>query len=397
MKHLHALIFTMAIFCSSNHAFSQCNINNCGVIFSADSLFFDADEQALQITNVNWGKLSCYTTNMNIGLDVYIYQILPNGSRSDNCHVLNPFPNNLSGYVNYDFGSNALCSYEFTLDTISIGSEDGFFPCDGALYEVEMALFVTVDTTFINSTLTANNHLPAEEYILLPMGYVETHISNTFPGNGQPLLINELKPWHTDTTNTTNDTLYVNCYEDVELYLQGQSLLANCHTLNDFTTAIASETSNIFIYAVNGAAPQLLMDSTTLYKGGQLTGIQANDNCYGGILTHATPYVFTADLLDDACQGTTVNLTLYTHDVFTNQLKSNSLTLVYKELCDEIIEVHDIPITGKFYSAGLQINSKGRVVANDTIMMKAGERISLQNGFKVEAGSKYRAEIEPCE
>jgi len=395
MKHLHALYFTIFIVCtiSTQVVFSQCNINTCGVVFSADTLLYDADDQALQITNINWGQLSCYTTNMNIGLDVYIYQILPNGSRSDNCHVINSFPDNLSGYVNLDFGSNALCNYDFTIDTLNIGSEDGFYPCDGALYEVEMALFVTVDTTFLNSALTVNNHLPASEYIILNMGFVETHISNTFPGNGQPFLINELKPWGAATT----DTLIVNCNQDVELFLHGQSLLANCNTLSNYHTAIASETSNIFIYSVNGASPQLLLDTTLVYAGGQLTGIEANGYCYGGILTDSAPYVFKANLLDDACNGTTVTLTLYTHDGFTNQLKTNTLTLVYKEACEATLILDDIPISASVYSAGLQITSKGTVATNDTVMMKAGERISLQNGFRAEAGTKYRAEIEPCE
>jgi len=398
MKHILTLGFCLSILLTlyTNNAFSQCNINSCGVIFSADNLSFNANTQSLQITNINWGRLSCYTTNMNMGLDVYIYQILPNGSRSEGCHVLNPFPDNITGYVNLDFGNNALCNYEFTLDTLSIGSEDGFYPCDGALYEVEMALFVTTDSTFLNANRTANNHLNADEYVMLNMGYVETHISNTFPGNGQPLLINELRSW--DMSGPGNaDTLIVNCYEDVALFMQGQSILSNCDNLNDYTTAVTSETNNIFIYSFNGAAPQLLLDTALVFNGGQLSGSQSNGYCYGGILTENEPYMFSADLLDDACNGKSVQLILYTHDGFTNQLKTSALTLIYQEECASVRNVHDVPISSNVYKAGMQINSKGTVSVNDTIMMKAGQRISLQTGFKVEAGAKYKATIEPCQ
>lgn len=395
MKHLLPLGFCwfMLLIAYQNKAYSQCNINTCGVIFSVDDLVFDANNQSLLITNINWGKLSCYTTNMKMGLDVYIYQILPNGSRSDNCHVLNSFPDNLYGYVNLDFGNDPLCNYEFTIDELSIGSEDGFYPCDGALYEVEIALYVTVDATFPNSTLTANNHLNMNEYLTLPVGFVETHLSNTFPGNGQPLLINELNPWNAAAT----DTLRVACNEDVALFMQGQSLLANCHNLLDFNKAIASESSNIFIYSENGAPPQLLLDSGMEFSGGQLTGNQANGYCYGGIFTDTTPYIFSSDLLNNPCNGTTVTLTLYTHDGFTNQLKTKTLTLIYGENCVDQLILDNVPIAPNVYAAGLLITSKGTTAFNDTVTMKAGERISLQSGFKVEAGAKYRAEIGACD
>lgn len=397
MKHFCSLFIGINLLILStglvNKVYSQCNINTCGVTFSADTIYFDAANQALEITNINWGQLSCYTTNMQIGLDVYIYQILPNGSRSEACNVLNPFPDNLTGYVNFDFGSDALCRHTFNLDTITIDSSDGFYPCDGALYEVELALYVTVDTAFLNSGLTANNHLHSDEYLMYSLGFVETHITNTFPGNGQPLLLNELSQWDTGI----NDTIWLNCNEDVELFMQGQSLLGNCEILSDFTAAIPSQTTNIFIYSVNGNPPQLVMDTTLTYSGGQLSDIQANNYCYGGILTHTTPYVFSSTLLNNPCDGTTVTLTLYTHDGFTNQLQTSKLTLVYREACVDVINLHEIPIISNIYSAGQHIFSKGTVASNDTIMMKAGERITLQTGFKAEAGSMYRAEIEPCE
>jgi len=138
------------------------------------------------------------------------------------------------------------------------------------------------------------------------------------------------------------------------------------------------------------------MDPNLVFSGGQMSGAQTNGNCYGGILTDTTPFIFNAALLDNPCNGTSARLTLHTHDAFTGQLHTSILFLIYGGACASVLNLHDTPIPSNEYRAGQQIYSKGTVAANDIITMKAGQRITLQKGFKVETGSRYRAEIEGC-
>jgi len=394
MKHFYALCLLLTGLLNVNIVYCQCNITTCNAFFSVDDVDFNVANNALEINNVQFGNIACSNPNAQIGLDVYIYQILPNGSRSDNCNVLRAFPNNFTGYVNLDLGKDPLCGYDYTLQTLTIGESDGFYACDGALYEVELALYITNNSTFLNSGLAVSSSLSNNEYILLSAGFVETHISNTFPGNGQPLLINEIKEWHTGTAGT----IEVACYQDVELYIQGQSMLSNCGDLTNYNKAIPSETSNILLYSIDFGAPQDLLDVNITYNGGQQTGSENNGFCYGGIFTNNSPFVFDADLVPDACDGHFAVLTLFTHDGFTNELHQSTLKIIYSgEECPDILTVNDTPILANTYKANQNISSNGMVNTFDTVIMEAGSRVTLNRGFKARAGSRFNANIQPCQ
>lgn len=378
----------------ADSANAQCNINICGLntIFSAGGVNFNATDKSIEIDNVSFGNIACSDANAQIGMDIYIYQLLPNGERIENCNVLHPFPNNILGYVNYDFGKDPLCGRDFNFGTIVIGNEDGFYPCDGALYEIEMALYTTTNNSFLNSTLTAYDQLSNTEYTMLNLGTVEVNINNVFPGNGQPHIFNEISDWY----SRSSDTIFANCFQNVELFLQGQSLLSNCFPYSDYTSAIPSETSNILAYSVNDAAPIWLHDSQAVHSGGQITGLQSN-KCYGGMLTSVTPYIFDAALLTNACDGTTVKVILYTNDGFTNQIEITEQVIVYRELCAIDITINDEVIDSQIYSAASTITSNGIVETNGNVALKAGDRIRLNSNFSVKTGGVFNASIGSCQ
>jgi len=373
--------------------FGQCNILSCNGLskIAVDTVYFDNTSKSINLTNVEFKNIQCNQTNFNIGLDVYVYQILPDGSRIESCSVLGQTPDNVLGFTRFNLGNSSLCGYTFAIDTIIIDSNYNFIPCDGAVYDIELAIYATTDTTFLTTNTTAYSALNATEYEILSLGTVVANINNVFAGNAQPLLINKLSLWQ---DNLSLDTIFVPCNTDVPLFLQAQSIIADCPPYGDYSSAIPSEMSSVLVYSENGGFPKLLLDPDLGYIGGQQTGKDSSGFCYAGIYTH-TPYIFKAQNVAQPCDSSTVLLTLYLQDAFIDQTVSQQLVIQYiSDLCKPFMQLTGTIYTAN-YAAADSIYSNAQTFANDTVNLKAASRIKLTTGFK--SGSYFSAYIDNCQ
>ncbi len=331
LMYFIALIIPFTFFSFST--FSQCDINaGCAStpILTIDPPTFDVATSTIILDNISFGEFECTATFYQSGIVVYIYQLLPNGNRMELCNVVNPAPYNIVGSAAFGFGQTSFCgSGTINIGTIPIGPGEGFEACDGALLEVEAVLFVTDNMMFDSALASVYSELSANEFISIDLGTIEIDINNEFPANGAPLtsaIINEF-------ATGSNGPITANCGEDVDLYVEGLSRLANCLPYDDISTGIASELSNELYYTVNGGAPVFVANTATGAAGGQLTGPDPalGGNCYAGILTTSdNPYTFEwANLDPNLCDGSTVVVTITTTDIFTGVTLSDEITINY--------------------------------------------------------------------
>jgi len=255
----------------------------------------------------------------------YIYQLLPNGDRIELCNVVDSPPFNVIGSGSFTFGETSACGLgNFDLGSLIIDQNLGFEACDGALLEIEAVLFITDNLNFDPLTESVYSALNANEIISIDLGTLEINVNNEFPGGGLPLTTAIINDYDTGSEGP----LTVNCGEDVNLYVEGISRLANCVSYNDITTGITSELANTFSYTFNGGLP-IIIDSAA---GGQLSGPDPafGDICYGGILTPNSPLTIAeANLPFDLCEGSTLIFTISTTDLFTGVTVSDDITVIY--------------------------------------------------------------------
>jgi len=378
---------------------AQCDISFCNnPTLNADMPVYNAGKNSIDINNLTFGNVGCSLNNKQFGIDVYLYHILPNNSKAGLCDVIGTVPENIAGYVRLDLGNNNICNNTFNLGTISLDNSNGVNICDGTTYEIEIILFATNNTSFKNTNKTVFSELPTSEYISTNLGQIDININNIFPGNAQPLLISEISDW----PSRINGGISVPCYSDVELYLQGQSLLGNCFPYNDYTVAITSELVNVFTYSINGATPVIIENSGTGASGGQNTGpIQNSNDCYGGILTNVQPFIFKANSVANPC-NTSVEFKLTTFDVFTNQTKESIFTVIYYdtsttgEICVNNLVLNNT-LSADTYQAGQTITSNAVLNNNATVNFYAASAISLNNGFTANASNNFLVDIGPCQ
>ena len=387
------LLFTC--FLLVNIAYGQCNINFCGTpTLTASAPVFNAASSSIDIDNITFGNIGCTAANYQTGLDIYVYQVLPNGSRAALCNVLNPAPDNVLGNIKVGLGQTTICGSSINIGTISLDSSNGFIACDGALYEVELALYVTTNTGFINSNLTVYSQLSSSEYTVNNLGTVEANMSGTFPAGAQPLILSNISEWGTGNTGTLN----VPCNTDVSLFVQGQSLLANCPPLSDYNTVIPSQMNNIFSYQTGGSTT-IVQSAFTGASGGQLTGPSAalNGACYSGILTSSSPYVFSASNLTNACNGNSVVLTISTIDGFTGQTVTDQLTIIYGSTpnCPSVLNYTNSIASGT-YAASQSITATNTINSSQNVNFEAGNVICLDPGFEVIQNATFSAIIDGC-
>jgi len=373
---------------------AQCSINFCGTpTLSADPPVFNAANGSLEVNNINIGNIGCTAATYKTGLDIYIYQLLPDGSRVYQCNVQNPSPDNTIGNINVDFGQVNICGIDFNLGSIVADASNGFSPCDGATYEVEAVLYVTTNTTLATGNQTVYSQLSNSEFTSVNLGTVETDVSGTFPGNGQPLISSIIEDFATGNSGT----ITVNCGTDVDLYIEGLSRLANCDPYSDISIGIPSELENNLYYTVDGGSPISIQSPGSGSAGGQQTGPDAalSGLCYSGIYTDQ-PYVFPASNVPNACaNGATVVITIETTDLYTNQTVTDQLTIVYTA-CTANLFVNNSPIQDNLYQAGISINSTGTVGNNGNVEFQAGQTINMNNNFEVPASADFCARIAPC-
>jgi len=323
-RKLLVLIITIATLFNVTNSIAQCDINFCTnpPTLTADAPIFDAANSSIVINNVTFGEVGCAEAAYTVGIGIYIYQLLPDGTRMFQCTVLNSPPDNVIGNISVGFGQIDICGQTpFNLGTIEASPANGFEACDGAIYEVELVLYTTEDLSFNATDFTVFSQLPASQYLSQSLGTVESDITGEFPGNGQPLTSALL-------TDLSGDfgPIELTCGDDINLYVEGLSRLANCLPYDDISTGIPSELTNELFYSVNSAAPVIIQDASTGASGGQLTGPNADGICYAGILGELNlPF----DQVVGACDGAEVVFTLRTTDLFTSQTEEATITVNY--------------------------------------------------------------------
>jgi len=377
------------------YSFSQCNINSCNPQskIAVESVYFDSTNRSINLTNVEFKNLQCNSANFVMGLDVYVYQLLPDGTRDQSCNVFGTTPDNVLGFTRYNMGKTSFCGHSFIMDTIKIESNHNFIACDGATYEIEVAAYATTNVIFSTSMSTVYSLLNSNEYEMLNLGTVTANINNVFAGNSQPLLVNNISLWQ---DSQSNDTIAVPCNTDVPLFLQAQSILADCPPYGDYSSAIPSEMSSVLFFKENGGFPVTLLAPNFGYAGGQQTGVDSLGLCYGGIYTQ-TPYIFEAQNLTQACGGTTVTFTLYLNDSYTGQTTSKNLTIQYtdSQLCEPFINLYGAHYEGNYLAADSIYSNANMLPGNSTTNLQAEHRIKLTSGFK--SGLYFNADIESCQ
>jgi len=290
----------------NNKNLAQCDINlGCpeDVFLSVDPPVFDANTLSISFNNVEIGSFACSEANYTSGMVFYIYQLLPDGSRIDQCSVISEAPFNVVGSVAVNFGQTDFCSITIPIGVIDLPPSEGFEACDGALLQAEAVLYVTEQTNIDASNTSIYTQLPSNQYVVLDLGNIDININNEFPGNGQPLTTAKLRDFNSQSDGPQNLT----CGQDIELYVEGLSRLANCTPYNDISTGITSELVNEFYFQINGGQPIIIVDEN-IGAGGQLTGPDPSLNglCYAGLLNFDAPYVLSFnDLPPDLCDGST--------------------------------------------------------------------------------------------
>ncbi len=394
----HYFIVGLAILfysCFYIPASAQCDINTCirSASLTASPPVFNAANRSIQINDITFANAGCNDGDFILGIDIYVFQLLPNNSQIRNCNVLAPVPNNLLGVVHLDLGKATICGQSFEIEQVIIGTNTGFEICDGARYQIEMALYATTDVNFRSLDKTVDSELNSSEYLLTNLGIIEANITNTF-NNGQPVIATEISNWAT----RSNTTVIVPCNQDVEIYAQGQSIIADCTPFGDYSNAIPSEMVNSFSYAVNGGTPVIIENSLTGSSGGQLSGAisSINSACYGGIITDMIPYTFDASNLANACGGTEVTFSISTTDVFTNQTKTAEYTVIF-DSCVPTLTLNNSALNNAVYAAEQTINSAGTITNNGAVVFQAGDQVSLNNNFTVPSNTNFAVEIATCQ
>jgi len=332
-KYFYIVLFTLILSVFQNNAVkAQCNINTgcaSNVVFSVSPPVFNATSSSLTFGNVTFGEINCNSSSFKSGIAIYIYQLMPDGTRTYQCTVEGPSPFNVIGNITADFGQNVdLCGSNFNIGDIVADPNNGFEPCDGARLESEAVLYVTQNLNFNSNNSSVYNQLQSSEYTTINLGITDININNEFLGNGQPLTTAIVN----DFATGSDGPITLACGEDIELYVEGLSRLANCVPYSDISSGIPSELENQFYYSINGGTPVVIRDSTNGANGGQITGSDANLGglCYAGILNDNNPYVLSyADIASSVCDGDEIVFTIETTDLFTNVTLQDQITVIY--------------------------------------------------------------------
>jgi len=320
----------------ASYSNGQCTIDDCPSAAAITSGIPFFNEAGIVIPSVKFNNIYC--PDGHSGIDVYLYQLLPNGERMENCNVFGDSPDNLVGHTQLYFGAADICIDSVLVVDIEITEDDGFVICDGARYEVVLAMWVDDEN---DGTYVDGDETPRTVYSVFPNGlndnYIDynagiVEINSIEDGLTYPYIINELTQWGTNISSE----IEVQTCEDVELFVAGFSLLANCTPYGDFAGDISSEILNTFSYSINGSPNTLLLD-VDLGIGGPVTG-----NCYGGILSESPTIIPTSNFgLSD---GDEMIVSLATTDFFTNESKVNQLTIEFVECEIECLAPNNVNV-----------------------------------------------------
>jgi len=363
------LIKTFAFVCvilfAVQNAYAQCTINSCpgGAILTGNFTWTDGTVGGtngfLSVNGVTIGNIDCaFSATDEVGIDLYVFQLLPDGTRVENCDLQSGPPDNYVFKFPVGLGAASDCSgaafpiayndiydYRDLTNTIT-----GLELCEGGVYEVVLALYVNDIGSPIPANGSVYSHLTANKYTELNLGsFVVNYTGEFSQSGGLPL------PITTATITGPNGetgSINANCGEDVDLFFEGLSYIGRCRDINGdfspfcdptdpnqttgiYSPGIESEVEVFLSYTVNGGAPVIIRDGNsgnpaTWAYGGQLsgegipTGDIAADECFAGICGLRT---FQAP--DGLCSNDVVEITLTTEDIFTNQTQTEVFTINY--------------------------------------------------------------------
>jgi len=327
---LRVLGLVTLCFCVSKVTNAQCDINlGCAAdpVLTIDPPVFDASTSSIILDNIEFGGYYCDSLSaFTSGIVVYIYQLLPDGTRMEKCDVFGDAPFNVVGNIGLGFGASSFCLTSFNIGLLVAGPDSGFEPCDGAYLEIEAVLYVTDNLSFDADNTSVYTELQESEYYVVNLGNLEININNEFPGQGQPITTAKIRDFNTDAEGSVN----LECGQDIDLYLEGLSRIANCAPYDDISTGLPSELTNEFSYSINGEEPIIVLDPANGASGGQLSGPnpELGDLCYAGVL--ANPFTLNfSELPADLCDGSNIVFTLKTTDLFTNVTAEDEFTVIY--------------------------------------------------------------------
>jgi len=365
---------------TNNNLIAQCTITSCpnqviltGAMNWTDGTLATANG-VLSVSGVTLGNVDCAGAGEEVGLEIYVYQLLPDGSRVELCGGLNATPDNFIYKSNLGIGPASDCTDTgFAIDPFGTGSIDiydhnnlsgaatGMDLCEGGFYEVILVAYVNDTGVVVPTNQSVYSYLSANQYAEINLGNFFVNYTGEFQAPN---------PFPTPITtavitgpNGESGAVTANCGEEVMLFFEGLSYIGRCRALEGsvvlpeffpfcdpldpfgttgtYSGSIESEMENFLSYTINGGAPVIIRDGNggdpaTDAFGGQQTGPGnlpglSDDECYTGICGQRP---FPAP--DSSCSGDVVVVTFQTVDTYSGQTVTDEMTITYTgESCND--------------------------------------------------------------
>jgi len=416
-------IIIALVFFNSTFSLAQCTISSCPnpAISSGNATWTNGIEGMsngfISVSGITLGNIDCLTGEA--GLEIYIYQLLPDGSRMSLCNVANPTPDNFIFKFPIGVGSVSDCSDtafplpdQVFFDHSNNGTNSGMYLCEGGVYEVILAVYVNDTGIPISSEQSVFSVLNPNQYVEQNIGTFFVNYTNEFSApNPFPI------PNSTATITGPNgetETMMAACSTEVVLFIEALSYIGRCRversatpdffpfcdpldpnmTTGIYSPSIESELENFLSYTINGGSPVIIREgnsgdvNTAAYGGqqtgpGNLPGLGATE-CYTG-LCGARPF----PVPDSMCAGDVMVVTLETFDVYTNTTVSDEMTINFTgEGCNDCGPIcpssASITTSADLFCDGdlltITGNTTGEGAANFTITESTGTIVEIEEG-----------------
>jgi len=349
MKYFLSVLALCFFLLVHSQILAQCSFSDCpgNPIFSVSPP--EVVDGELVFNDIQVGNFTCTGSSpMTTGLSIFVYELLPDGSRVSNCANASAEPDNHFVHIELGLASGPGCGISVPISSSSnpLIEDIGFFSCDGSVYEIEVYLYLDSNGSIIGSSTPVENilNLNSDQYEVLTFGPIHNSTSGLFPstGFGGPLIVNELGNWDAiQLEGSPGQNFTLDCDQDIELFARGTSNLNHCG-LDDFSSSLVSELSNVYTYSVNGGTPIDLIASLSANapsSGGILTGLNPFlGQCYSGIFTTDDPTIISVEDINPS-DGDIVNIVLSTTDAFTGVTETSSIFVTYTgTACIDMIE-----------------------------------------------------------
>jgi len=371
-------IFIALLFIGNGNLTAQCTINSCPnpTILSGNISWVDGTQGAsngfLTVTDLTLGNIDCLvgpdpSTIVEAGVEIYIYQLLPDGSRITLCDVTNTEPNNFVYKFAIGVGPASDCSDTalalpdqiFYDHRDNLNQDSGMYLCDGGVYEVVIAAYVNDTGIPIEDQESVYTYLNPDQYVDVGIGTFFVDYTGEFATpNPYPVPISLAT---ISGPNGETGSITFNCNEEANLFIESYGYIGRCRVEKDpipnfypfcdisdpnmisgtYSNSIPSELETFISYSVNGGAPIIIRDGNsgnagTEAYGGQQTGPGnlpglGMDVCYTGACGFRT-----FPVPDSMCSGDVIVVTVETFDVYSNTSATDEMTITFTgEGCDD--------------------------------------------------------------